>query len=142
MKFEQDLSAEKSEELFIISLNLAISHFEELKYDDAIKRLKFCLKIKKTSKLYRIYSKCEKMKENYQEALEMINKAIELEPNNELNQIELKSIKMKIKKHDEKEKPRYNKMINKIYSNDEKSLYEDVKPKKVLYGSDGSELYY
>eukprot|EP01080_Neovahlkampfia_damariscottae_P003206 gene3206-5522_t len=140
MKFSDELMEKRNKEAETLLLNLASSNFEEKNFDEAIIRLKMYFKNSESSKGYRIYAKCERMKENLDSASEMIKKALKLEPNNPLNQIELKLIEKKIKQHDHEDQKKYQKVLKEIYSSE--SLYEDVKPKNVLYGSDGSELYF
>jgi tetratricopeptide (TPR) repeat protein len=140
MKFSEDLKTEKIKECETLTVNYCASLFEEKNYQKALEKLNCLLKISKNLKAFRIRAKCHKMLENYEEALSDIKKSLEMDNTNKISQAELKLINMEIKKQDNKDKGKYQKVMNQIYS--QESLYEEVVPKKVLFGSDGSELYF
>jgi tetratricopeptide (TPR) repeat protein len=140
MKFSEDLKTEKFKECETLTVNYCASLFEEKNYQKALEKLNYLLKISKNLKAFRIRAKCHKMLENYEEALSDIKKSLEMDNTNKISQAELKLINMEIKKQDNKDKGKYQKVMNQIYS--QESLYEEVVPKKVLFGSDGSELYF
>jgi tetratricopeptide (TPR) repeat protein len=140
MKFSEDLKTEKIKECETLTVNYCASLFEEKNYQKALEKLNYLLKISKNLKAFRIRAKCHKMLENYEEALSDIKKSLEMDNSDKISQAELKLINMEIKKQDNKDKGKYQKVMNQIYS--QESLYEEVVPKKVLFGSDGSELYF
>jgi tetratricopeptide (TPR) repeat protein len=140
MKFSQDLKTKKIKEFETLTVNYCASLFEEKNYQKALEKLNYLLKGSKNLKAFRIRAKCHKMLENYEEALSDIKKSLEMDNTDKISQVELKLINMEIKKQDNKDKGKYQNVMNQIYS--QEGLYEDVVPKKVLFGSDGSELYF
>jgi tetratricopeptide (TPR) repeat protein len=140
MKFSEDLKSEKFKEIETLTVNYCASLFEEKNYQKALEKLNYLLVSTKNLKAFRIRAKCHKMLENYEEALSDVNKSLEMDNTDKISLAELKLIKMEIKIQDNKDQGKYKKVMSQIYS--QESLYEDVVPKKVLFGSDGSELYF